>query len=396
MRILVVSASYFPVLGGLQTAARALARRLAEEGQQIVVVTNRYPRSLPESEVVDGISVQRWLFLRPDMESVLRGRPDLLAASLYFYPATLDRLRRLLQEFKPDVLNVHFPDGQISHVLWARQQFKFRLVVSLHGNEVERWSLVETHRGRGSARLQAILREADAVTACSRYLMSQAMHLESSIGHKAHVIPNGIDHERFLDQSYYGHPRPYILAYGRLVYKKGFDLLLRAFAQIADRHPEFDLIIAGEGEDGKQLQSLSAQYRIAHRVYFYGCASQPEIICLLNGCRLMAVPSRHEPFGIAALEAIAARRPVLATCVGGLPEVAASGPVRLVEPTVEGIAVGLSEMLNSRTQFPIASSRRPDVDVSVTSWREVARQYLQVYAGLKTNEYALCAVHNDA
>ena len=345
--------------------------------------------------MIDGIPVQRWLFLRPSAESLRRGRLDLSAAFLYFYPATLLRLRRLLQTFKPDVVNLHFPDCQISYVLWARKRFAFRLVVSLHGDEIEHWTPTKLHPRGGLTRLRRILREADAVTACSRYLMFQAIKVESSIAQKAHVIQNGLDRERFYDQSCYRHTRPYVLAYGRLVYKKGFDLLLQAFAQIAHRHPGLDLIIAGEGEEKEQLHTLSMQCGIGDRVYFYGRASQEEIVRLLNGCRLAAVPSRQEPFGIAALEANAAGRPLLATRVGGLPEAAERGDaVNLVSPTVEGIAAGLNEALSSGIDAAIGNRRNGHG--SLISWRAVARQYLQVYNGFEASEYRLCGLHNQS
>ena len=169
----------------------------------------------------------------------------------------------------------------------------------------------ETRRNAGSRGFNVLLRNADAVTACSRYLLGEAVKFENSIAPKALVIHNGIEPERFDDTSPYPHPRPYVLAYGRLAFKKGFDLLVRSFAKIATSRPNLDLVIAGEGEQRSALERLSARSGIGGRVYFYGRASQPEIIRLLNGCRMVVVPSRQEPFGIAALEALAAGRPVL-------------------------------------------------------------------------------------
>src|SRR3954451_16666140 len=92
MRILLLSNSYPPVLGGLQTVAHAVARHLVGRGHQVQVVTNRYPRSLPEYEVIDGVPVHRWLFLTPRWTTLRQGRADLLLASLYCYPSTRRRL----------------------------------------------------------------------------------------------------------------------------------------------------------------------------------------------------------------------------------------------------------------------------------------------------------------
>src|SRR5262249_6683038 len=118
----------------------------------------------------------------------------------------------------------------------------------------------------------------------------------------------------------YPHRRSYILAFGRLIYKKGFDLLLTAFAQIAPRYQEVDLILAGEGEERDALRAQAQQSGLEGRVHFFGRATPEEVVRLLNGCLFVAVPSRIEPFGIVALEALAAGKRVLATRVGGLGE----------------------------------------------------------------------------
>jgi glycosyltransferase involved in cell wall biosynthesis len=336
--------------------------------------------------VIDGVPVHRWLFLRPTFDHLVRGRADVFAASFYFHPASMLRLRRLLRQFEPDVVNIHFPESQISTVLWARRSFPFPLVASLHGDDVERWTSSESHHASdgGRRRLRSLLRAADAITTCSQYLREKAAEIEGATVRKSHVIPNGIAVERFEDLSSYTHPQSYILAYGRLVHKKGFDLLARAFAQVAPSYPDTDLILAGEGEARGPLEKLCAQEGIASRVHFYGRASQTEIVRLLNGCRLAVVPSRQEPFGIAALEAIAARKPLVATRVGGLPEVTRSAHVNLVEPTVAGLVAGILEKLASPAAGAGAQPASPRP--TLPSWQDVAEQYLQIYSGLITPE----------
>src|SRR5262249_37085033 len=134
LKILLMPASYPPVLGGLQTVAHALARQLLARGHAVRVATNRYPRSLPAAETLDGVLVQRWPFLRPCWDQLCRGRADLFLASLYYGPSVRARMARLVQRFRPDVVNVHFPDRQAPFVLALRRQFNFRLVASLHGH----------------------------------------------------------------------------------------------------------------------------------------------------------------------------------------------------------------------------------------------------------------------
>jgi glycogen(starch) synthase len=301
-----------------------------------------------------------------------------------------------VEAFQPDVVNVHFPDAQIPIVLWLRRRRTFRLIVSLHGHEILRW--FKPLGGRSDAsetglqrriseyrELTGLLRSAGAVTACSRWLLNKAIELEPSVASKGHVIANGIDLDRFSDKTCFSHARPYVLAFGRLTYVKGFDLLLRAFSLVAPDHPGLDLLIAGDGEERAELGALAERLKLDGRVLFTGRATPAEIVRLLNGCAFVIVPSRSETFGISALEALAAGKPVLATRVGGLGELLGDGLgsgagalTQLVEPTADGLAVGIRYWL--APQATLASQRDSHaLDLSRFTWRSVADQYGEVY-----------------
>src|SRR6185312_16292220 len=175
---------YSPVVGGLQTVARALARALDQKGHDVLVVTNKYPRSLPKREQIEGIDVRRVHFLNPRVDDVKRRRLELFLAALYFSRATGFQLERIVRSFRPDVVNVHYPDAQVPFVLPLRRRFEFRLAVSLHGYDLERYSGAKTSNARERKNLIALLRQADVVTTCSNYLLDQARKLEPSLAEK--------------------------------------------------------------------------------------------------------------------------------------------------------------------------------------------------------------------
>lgn len=384
MRILIMPSSYSPVLGGLQTVTHTLAKDLLARGHEICVATNQYPRSLLGNEEVEGVAVSRYLFLQPQFNQILRKRWDLFLASLYFYPTTHYRLMRLLQVFQPDVINVHYPDSQTPFVLWLHKRFQFRLVVSLHGDDVLAWTKAEANervRSRSFQNLHTILQQADGVTACSQWLLEQAALLESSVMEKGIAIYNGIDPHRFMNKTVYTYPRPYIFAFGRLTYQKGFDLLIDAFAKLSSKYSNIDLILAGDGEEGENLQLQANQIGVGNRVHFIGRVTPNKVVELLNGASFVVVPSRYgEAFGIVALEALAAGKPVLATRVGGVPEFVNGPASHLVEPSVEGLTQGLYYWLEL-----LASDALPVSDVAQVhqkfSWHTVISQYENILSG---------------
>lgn len=363
-------------------------------GHEVRVITNRYPTALPAKETIDDVKVDRLVFLSSRMDYLSHGRPDLFAASVFYGPRSYAALEKLMRDFRPDVVNVHFPDHQIPFVLKLRSKFSFRLVVSLHGHDVERMNSAKsittkahetpkTKRETRNTKLGSVLKEADAITACSRNVLDQAIKIESSVIDKGHVIYNGVDFRRFANKGRYSHGRPYILAIGRLTYNKGFDMLLRAFAEARAVNATVDLIIAGEGEDREQLKSLANELRLDEQVHFFGAASPEQVVELLNGAEFVVVPSRHEAFGIVSLEALAAGKYVLATSTGGLAEflsnISEKG-VTLVDPSIDALACALRNLLSSP---PNGSSSAPEIQSALEqySWTNIAGCYEMVLLG---------------
>lgn len=382
------------MVGGLQTVVHNLAQELIARGHDVRVVTNRYPKGLPTKETLDGVDVDRLMLLSPNAGYLRRGRPDLFAAALFYGPQSYARLRKIMSAFRPDVVNVHFPDHQIPFVLKLRDDFSFRLVVSLHGHDVERTNLASI--GDGAARqtanprpnsrkkkLGSVLKRADAVTACSSNILDKATEIEPSVRSKGHVIYNGVDLSRFVNKARHAHPRRYILAIGRLTHNKGFDVLLQAFAEARGTDATIDLIIAGEGEQREHLQSLLNELRLDQQVSFFGTASPEKVVELLNGALFVVVPSRHEAFGIVALEALAAGKHVLATRTGGLGEFLANiseKSVTLVQPGRQELAQALKKQLAANGN---GSGIAPDTSALLDqySWANVARRYESALMG---------------
>ncbi|SLN10152.1 Mannosylfructose-phosphate synthase [Roseivivax jejudonensis] len=138
-------------------------------------------------------------------------------------------------------------------------------------------------------------------------------------------------------------------AIGRFDQQKGFDLLIRAFRAVSD--PDLRLQLIGDGPERAALETLAAG---DPRISLPGFAADPAMA--MSGCDLVAMPSRWEPYGLIALEAMAARRPLLVANVDGLKDHIANGAVAVEEMTVEAWA---SAIVRAR-----AGMRMPATDMS--------------------------------
>jgi glycosyltransferase involved in cell wall biosynthesis len=374
MRILLVTARYYPHRGGLETVVYHLAREFRELGHEVKIVTNRYPRTLSAREVVDDIEVERIQFLYPELRFLREGRLDLLAASFWFVPVSLWNLWRAIQKFKPDVINLHY--------LWApgfflrilRSLIRFPWVVSLHGGDVDAHPNM-TRQGRRL--LGRVTQQADAVTACSRHLARLVADLFPAVEEKLKVIHNGVDWRLFAAASSYPHSKSYIAAVGQLVPHKGFDLLIGAFGEIASDYPEVDILIAGEGASRRSLEALVDKVNLTGRVHFLGMVCEQTVASIMAGSLFLAVPSKREIFGLVALEGMASGRLVLTTPVGGIPEFLPNCN-SMVKAEHGAWTAALAEMV-SRTRlgaFDIEHNRNV---AERFGWIYVAQAYLDCY-----------------
>jgi glycosyltransferase involved in cell wall biosynthesis len=371
-KILLVISSYLPNVGGLQSVSAALASELRRRGDDVTVLAPRYPRNLQAAEEIDQVPVRRMYFLTPRWRDLRQGHILLFIASLLYFPATLTRLTWRIAWQKPNVVNLHFVGAPALFVLVARMFLRFRLVVSLHGDDVE-----GLPRGTPFDRwvFRTVLRKADAVTACSHYLLSVAQTIESSIKSKGRVIYNGVDVNELATTT----AEDTILAAGRMVPKKGFDTLLRSMVQHLNAHATTHLILIGDGPERGALESLAHQLGLNGAVEFRGALTHRETLKVMATSCALVVPSRQEPFGLVALEAMAMGKPVIATLVGGLPEILEGADAVLVEPdNPAALAEALTSTFERVRQCPDFGARNRELAARFSVQRMVG-QYQAVY-----------------
>ena len=292
-----------------------LSRRQVNDGIEIIRV--RYgPRRL-ETLATTGA-----------MYKEARGWKTLLVV-----PMIVSLLAQTVRELRrgPSVAYGHWwvPGGVVA-VIAARFSRK-RSVVHLHGSDAE---IAKTKVMRFLARL--VLRSADRRLAASDELARWSQQL---CGRDVQILSMPLDFDRLPTPS----PVPsdgYVLAVGRLVPEKGFDVLIDAVGSLnEDIRPK--VVVVGNGPERQALVEKAAQAAVD--LHLPGAVSPSELGNWYRNARIVAVPSLREGFGLVAAEAAAAGRAVVASAVGGIPEVVVDGSSGLlVEPgQVEDLAAAL-------------------------------------------------------
>lgn len=130
------------------------------------------------------------------------------------------------------------------------------------------------------------------------------------------IIPNMVDSDLFnLNNSNYNESQSkfIFLSVCYLMYKKGIDVLLQAFSQAFKQDETAELIIAGDGEEKKNLLNICKDLNIEDKVKFIGAIDRKEVAKQMRLCNCFVLPSRHETFGVVYIEALAAGRPIIGT-----------------------------------------------------------------------------------
>ena len=362
MHILLISTNYLPQLGGVEQVVAQQAQALIAQGHRVTLITSRSGASSYGAEQHGRLTVYR---------CYLGVTPAIVAAPLALW--TRLRLWRALRRQRPDMIHLHFADNATRYALWLKQWLSVPLVVSLHGNDVEKFP---KERPIYRNLLRDGLNSADFITACSQDLLQTAGVADQ---HHAQAVPNGVDTTKFADAPPYQHNRPYLLTVARLVHKKGIDVLIDAVAQL--QTDAVDLLVVGDGPERDALEASVKKHQLENRVHFLGRVSPDKIPSLLAGCTLFVLASRQEPFGIVLLEAMAAGKPVVATRVGGVPEFVTDGETGRLVPPDDPIALAsaIEQVLeNSAESTRLAHTAQQMVEQQY-NWAQQTERFLTIY-----------------
>jgi glycosyltransferase involved in cell wall biosynthesis len=331
MRILHIGKYYAPERGGIERYTQALAEWCVARGDSVdVLVHQRAGNWRRGVETIGAVGVRR---------------AGCVAAPLYtpLSPAFPLELARAIREFRPDVLHLHFPNPSCFFALTSLPARRLPWIVHWHADvppDSEDWRMRTAYRAYQPFE-QAMLRRAAAVVATSQPYLDASQALASWHG-KTSVVPLGIDETPPMAPNAALWPTGAglrLLAVGRLSRYKGFDVLIKALAQV----PDARLLIVGEGECAGDLRALVEARGLGDRVAFAGALPDDPLASAYATADAFVLPSldRGEAFGLVLLEAMRAGRAVVASDIigSGVGFVVADGETGLLTPPGDAAAL---------------------------------------------------------
>jgi glycogen(starch) synthase len=344
MRVLELSWEYPPIIaGGLARHVQGLSEALVGQGVGVHVLSRGPTETVTHGR---GITVQRVAqpqFPR-DMDAFLVWVAT-LNRTLVAAASTLIAARRF------DVIHSH--DWLVADAARAISgQAGLPWVATIHATEHGRHGgfIARPPQSTIHAAERAMAHDADQLITCSEWMRGHVAAVFGVAPDTITTLPNGIDpadlspvpdglgtvHPRLAG----GNERLVLLA-GRLVHEKGFDLALDALAPIVRARGSVRFIVAGAGPAETTLRERCARLRLTSNGQFLGWVDDRTLHALYRACDVCVVPSRYEPFGIVALEAMACGCPCVVADTGGLREIVpGDGTVGLRVACDDSVALG--------------------------------------------------------
>jgi len=380
------------IIGGISPHVYHLSKSLARNGVKVYVVTCDFPGA-PSHEVVDGVEVLR-------IDSYKNPAPD-FATWVYLMNMNMQKEAAALVKSldgKVDVFHAH--DWLVANAgIGLKHVFRKPLLATIHSTEIGRRNGINSDYERMIHETEAWLTyEAWKVICCSNYMVSHVRWAFGLPEDKLVMIPNGVNVQEYTENKNtdlnqfrrrFALPEEKIVLFvGRLVYEKGIHVFVNAAQKVSEK-VNAKFVIVGNGYMKEPLSNLVKSMGLAHKVMFTGFVDDETLRSLQRCAGVCVVPSLFEPFGIVALEAMAAKSPVVVSDTGGLSEIVehdVSG-VKVYPDNPDSLAWGIKRVLldeNYANRLRNNAYKRVEENYN---WDIISQQTKTFYAAV-LNEYS--------
>ncbi len=380
------------IIGGISPHVYYLSKSLTRKGMKVYVVTCDFPGA-PQHEVLDGVEIFR-------IDSYKNPSPD-FATWVYLMNVNMQKEAAAIikgLDGNVDVLHVH--DWLVATAgIGLKHVFRKPLFATIHSTEIGRRNGIHFDYERMIHETEAWLTyEAWKVICCSDYMVSHVRWAFGLPADKQIMIPNGVNADVYagiektdLTQFRIKFALPeekIVLFVGRLVYEKGVHVLVNAILKVLEK-VNAKFVIVGNGYMKEQLSGLVKSLGIAQKVLFTGFVDDETLRKLQICADVSVVPSLFEPFGIVALEAMAAKSPVVVSDTGGLGEIVDHDVdgVKVYTNNPDSLAWGIIRVLTDEKNAQRLRSNAFKKIQEKYNWDRIAQQTENIYKSV-LSEYS--------
>ncbi len=366
-----IGITVYPTYGGSGIVGSELGKELSERGHNVHFISSSLPTRLTElNDLVHFHEVEMMSY------PLFEHQPYSLALATKM--GTVARAEKL------DLLHVHYAIPHSISAILARESIKDRfylpVITTLHGTDI---TLVGADRSYLPITRYA-LQQSDGVTAVSHFLKKAT--IETFDFDEVEVIPNFIcanDYQRQDDSELKRQLAPngeFLLVHvsNFRAVKRPVDCI-EIFAKVRQEIPNTKLILVGDGPESSAMRHRAKQLEVIDFCEFVG--KQPKIVDYVSIADVVLLPSEQESFGLSALEAQACEVPVIATRIGGIPEVVNDNETGFLSEigNIEKMSEDTIKLLQDETLRRSFGKRGRELAVSRYGTEKIIPQYIEFY-----------------
>lgn len=368
-KLIVFTTSYYPFVGGVETAIQEISRRLQDKFD-VCIVTARFSRGLakreirPEGKIIRvgiGLGLDKWLL--PFLGCVAAWRNIGCRGNAILWGVDISQgsvaamLCKMVLPRCPFILNIQYGYGDDR--------------------------LASARLGMIGAALRRMLGAADRVTVISSYLgeVARTYGYDDAID----TIHNGVAIEEFESRAHVQKINGLVVVTtSRLVEKNGVDTLIRAIAVLKKNIKLIECHVLGDGPDRSKLERLARDLGVEHEVTFFGSVPFADVPTYLARADIFVRLSRSEGMGVSFVEALAAGLPIVGTPVGGIMDIITDGETGLFakvdDPEDAAKKIMLLQQNPQLAQSIVENGKKMLQERFL--WSSIAKQYEEIFERL--------------
>ncbi len=365
-----IGISCYPTYGGSGVLAAELGKALAERGHKIHFISYAMPFRL------DGFS-----------DNIIYHEVEISNYPLFDFPLYTPALASKIVEVTKfehlDILHAHYAIPHATSAYLAKQivgNSNFKIVTTLHGTDITLVGLEPSYLPV----MKFSIEHSDGVTAVSRFLKEKTLtnyNIEKSI----EVIPNFVDTRKYrridahqIRESIAPEGEKILIHISNFRSVKRVPDVVKIYDQVRKKIPS-KLLLVGDGPDRSNSEQLARELGIFHDIKFLG--KQSELIPLLSAADLFLIPSQSESFGLSALESMSCGTPVIASSVGGLPELIQHGVTGYIAEIgdIDRMARYCIDLLTNSAKYALFSESARTRAVEMFDAEKIVDRYERYY-----------------
>ncbi len=349
MKIVQLNPFHYPYLGGIEHRIHNIAKRLAAK-HEVIVLTAQLPETEREEDI-DGYQILR-----------------LPSRFMDFYNPPYVKtsgIEEELNKLEADVVDFHYRWAPSYTKVFSSYQGP--KVFTFHNTYGEGAGISRTLSVLNDMMFMRHLKRCQRVVCVSEFVMKDLV--SRGVPEKQmEAVPNGVE-AASIDST----ESDFVLFVGRLVSTKGLPYLIRAMKAVEGR-----LLIVGSGPERAKLERMIEDLQLSEKIEFTGRVDEDSKHKLLSKCLIFVMPSTFESYGIAAAEAMTYGKPVIASNIGGLPEVIDGGGILVPPKDPQALADAINRLLGDaekRRSLGAIARRKSEK----YSWDRVAKEMERIY-----------------